>query len=186
MESSNDSVGAEPAGRRGVSTVVHKGMLYQVGGYPSSAPSEIDVYDFGQSRWKVTDHVGNRSLRTAGSCSVVLKDSMYMFGGWCDGTRSADLVKLNFDDLIWSILDVDNPEVGPMWKDKAGMVDYGEDMLCVFGGYGWPPHWPHSLLQQYRLQKGASYHWDIEQEMAIGWTNELHVYHIPTGEQELN
>jgi len=183
MESSDDSTGAEPAGRRGVSTAVHGGKLYQIGGYPSSTPTGIDVYDFDRSCWKVTNCASHQSLRTTGSCSVVLKDAMYMYGGWCNGLRSACLVKLDLNDLVWSTLDMNNPEVGPMCKDKAGMVDYGEDMLCIFGGYGWPPNWPLNLLEQYKFQKGASYHWDTDQGMAIGWTNELHLYHLPTGEQ---
>lgn len=177
-----DSIGSEPAGRRGVCTAVHGDKLYLLGGYPSTIPTGIDVFDFTQCCWSVatTDNPGHRALRTCGSSCVVIKDSLFIFGGWYSGMRHANVYQLDLvKEFTWVKLKIVNPEVGPMCKDKAGMVDYGEDMLCVMGGYGWPRFLEG--VGQFEFQKGASYHWDSDQSLEIGWTNELHVYHIPSG-----
>ncbi len=177
-----DHSGLEPAGRRGASSVLHGSKLYLIGGYPSSIPSGIDVYDFNKCWWSVSDSNSptHGALRTSGSSCVVINDSLFAFGGWRSGYRNSDVYQFDFNQLTWERLLVANSEFGPMCKDKAGMIDYGDKMLCVFGGYGWPPFmYPGG---SFHFQKGASYHWDRQHGLEIGWTNELHVLHIDTSE----
>ena len=62
-----------------------------------------------------------------------------------------------------------------MVKDKTGIVAYGKHMLCVFGGYGY-------LNEDGAIrQSGATYDGpDPENWGGMYWTNELHLFHIPT------
>ena len=166
---SQEEIGREPMGRRGLCSAVHDDKLYLIGGYPFF-PFGIDVYDFYNCEWTrlATDKPDHPLLMTSGSCCVVIKNSLYVFGGWSNGIRNADVHELNLKNGAWRQLKATNPQACPMWKDKAGMVDYGEEMLCVMGGYGVPGD-----VGTY--QKGASYHWDTNVNC---WTNELHLFHI--------
>lgn len=162
----------EPIGRKGLCSAIHDGKLYILGGYPfSQSSSGLDVYDFDQCEWAfaATETPGHPALKISGSVCVVIKDSLYTFGGWMHGNRNADIHELNLMSFKWRQLEVSNPELGPMLKDKAGIVDYGEEMLCVMGGYG----------DKVNHQKGASYHWDVDAMKC--WTNELHLFHISLG-----
>ena len=60
-----------------------------------------------------------------------------------------------------------------MHKDKAGMVAYGDEMLCVFGGYGDAPE-RNGIVRQ----RGAQYDTDMASVWGFCWTNELHLFHI--------
>lgn len=60
----------------------------------------------------------------------------------------------------------------PLHKDKAGMVDYGTEMLCIMGGYGFRFYWPAHVLQ-----KRSSFCQD-PRPGNYGWNNELHLFHI--------
>lgn len=112
----------------------------------------------------------------SGACCAVMNDRLYAFGGWVHGKRSNDIHELDFHTLTWQLLEAGNPEEGPFLKDKAAMVDYGQEMLCVFGGYGYPSR---SQIDSgtYRGQKGATYDWDDTSPWRICWMNELHVFH---------
>ena len=116
----------------------------------------------------------------SGACCTVIDDHLYVFGGWVSGLRTADVHELNLASLIWRKLEPTNQGEGPFLKDKAGMVSYGNHMLCVFGGYGYPGHDHISLDGVYRHQKGASYAWDRSSFHEICWTNELHLLDIKT------
>ena len=55
--------------------------------------------------------------------------------------------------MIWRRLEPQNREEGPVHKYRAGMVAFGDEALCVFGGYG----------------------------VDTDYTNELHLYHVERG-----
>ena len=79
-------------------------------------------------------------LEMNGCYCLVMKDSLYAFGGWCPGYRNLNIHELNLNNYIWRYIYIypTNPEEGPLSKSGAWMVDYGEEMLCVMGGYGCP------------------------------------------------
>ena len=136
--------------------------------------NHLDVFDFSRCEWRLVKTRGNCPRVVSGACSTVIGDYLYMFGGWYEGLRNADIYALSLLNFRWKQLtDVEAMRGSPLCKDKAGMVDYGTEMLCVMGGYGHPRHY-------FQAQKGASYHWDPNSFMDIGWTNELHLFHIKT------
>ena len=69
-----------------------------------------------------------------------------------------------------------NREDGPMQKVIGGMVACGHEILCAFGGYG-PDTSQH--------QPETTYHFN-EWECTHCWTNELHLFHIETGQSVLH
>ncbi len=120
--------------------------------------------------------VNNIPEAISGACCVVMNDRLYSFGGWVSGYRTADIHEFDFHTQIWQLLPPTNPGDGPFLKDKAGIVDYGQEMLCVFGGYGYPSR-AHVVGSVFHFQRGATYHWDETSLSSICWTNELHVFH---------
>lgn len=186
LENSSDEDrdgGSEPIGRKGICSVVHGGKLYLLGGYPFPHPVEVDVFDFKSCRWSVAKTTNFGELR-AGSCCARIRDSVFVFGGWFNGARYANLQELDFLTLTWKKIKVANSEHGPMCKDKAGMVDYGEEMLCVMGGFGYPAAEAYSGgggAEVSGFQKGSKYHMESEHGLGGYWTNELHLFHIPSG-----
>lgn len=169
----------EPTGRRGQWSVVYGGKYYLYGGYAGQVTDSarllgdrLDVFDFAKCEWSVIRTEGDCPRTLSGACSVLIGDHLYMFGGWYRGWRNADVHELSLVDFRWKRLtDDEETKESPLCKDKAGMVDYGNEMLCVTGGYG------HSR-QYFHVQRGANYHLDTSSYVEIGWTNELHLFHI--------
>lgn len=167
-----------PLGRRGLCSVVHNGKLYLYGGFTSQIPltelyqrrDTVDVFDFLKFEWSSRRTEGDLPDTISGSSSAVIGDCLYIFGGWFQGWRNADIHELNLTSFLCKKLTNDAIKDTPLSKDKAGMVDYGDEMLCVMGGYG------HKEMD-FTCQKGASYHWDPQSSWVLGWTNELHLFH---------
>ena len=168
----------EPLGRRGQCCLVKGDKLYLYGGYSqhywSSQPrgSHLDVFDFTNHEWSSLATTGEQPTAISGACCVGIKNCLYLFGGWYQGWRNADVHELDLILLKWRKLAGWELEGGPMCKDKAGMVDYGEEMLCVMGGYGYPGN------ELGTTQPGATYSWDTDSVHGLCWTNELHLFHI--------
>ena len=144
---------------------VHKDncYLYNLGcGGPSI---NIEVYNFESSKWHIVKTLvsGMPGFKTGGCCCLVIKDSLYVFGNLCCyGRCTTNVHELNLNNYKWRTINSTNPEEGPLCKGGAGMVDYGEEMLCVMGGYGHP----------------AARNSDDDM------TNELHIFHISLGEEK--
>ena len=136
-----------------------------------------NLLDEGEAEEEGLPSSSNMPQAVSGVCCVVMNDHLYTFGGWAPGAyRTADVHELDFQTLNWQLLKSTNPGEGPFLKDKAGMVSYGKEMLCIFGGYGYPSE-AHIVSGVYHLQKGAAYHWDENSLHRFCWTNELHVFH---------
>ena len=174
----------EPISRRGLASAVHvNGRLYLYGGYGNGYPQSLnkcnrhlDVFDFTRFEWTSIKTEGTYPSSTVGASFTVIRDCLYVFGGWYYGRRNADVHELNLVDYKWKKLsDHDEERAGPLKKDKTGMVNYGDDMLCIVGGYCHPDKW-----KEFVGQRGASYHWDHSSLMELCWTNELHLFHTKT------
>ena len=163
-------------------------QYYSTGGRVSWIPDgpggiPMQCFDSSTARWSTVRPTSQhpedsklwQSLSTlyAGVCCVVVANSMYTFGGRRSGTAGvnekgcADVHELNLITMIWRKMPVLNPDEGPMCKEKGGMVDFKDELLCVFGGYGVGPS---------PRQPGATYHWDNAFDRF--WSNELHVFDI--------
>ena len=172
----------EPVGRRGACSFFHNGKFYLYSGY-SGGPvlaqrdkSDLDVLDLSHGRWTTEPTQGDGPPRCiSGECCTLTNGCLYVFGGWLSGFRNAFVHELDLSTLTWRMLPSKNELQGPMLKDKAGMVAYGKHMLCVFGGYGELVSWWHNSRQS-----GASYHPDDASGGILFWTNELHLFNVPT------
>lgn len=179
----------EPRGRRGACSFIHHDKFYLFEGYtggPVLAPksqSDFQTFDLHAVEWSVVHPTGEREEQLpstiSGACCTITNDRLYVFGGWVGGRRTADLHELDLDTMVWRRLDPKNPGEGPFLKDKAGIVPYGTQMVCVVGGYGYPS-WDHLTNGRVEGQTGASYDWDVDQPFPICWTNELHLFHVET------
>ena len=174
----------EPAGRRGACSFVHLEQVYLFQGYEGGAALDqrpqgsLAVLDPQAGRWSSVSTSGEVLPESiSGACCAVMNDCLYTFGGWIAGFRNADVHELDLESLVWRKLKPDNPGKGPFLKDKAGMVPYGEEMLCVFAEYGYPSE-NHITQGGYRGQTGASYKSDPDSFHGICWTNELHLFHV--------
>jgi hypothetical protein len=134
------------------------------------------VYDFSTREW-TPEAFGPESCNPsviAGGFGSVINDRFYMFGGWEPGylTHSIYLYELNLETFVWRKIVPVSTDNQPLFKNKCGVVSYGEDMLCIFGGYGFPSGMDH------RLQVGARYDWEQNSRRGMGWTNEMHLFHL--------
>ena len=96
---------------------------------------------------------------------------MYMYGTKVEGARSC----LNFGvkTPTWSQLSPAETAGGPMRKILCRMVHFHNDKLAVIGGYGYP-NGP--------IQPGSMF---IEATSGIGWTNEIHIFDINQGKENV-
>ncbi len=175
----------EPVGKKGSCSFVHNSCFYLFGGtssnrgipaYRQTPPIELEVLHILSGQWSSIEANVACSLppSISGACCTMLNDKLYVFGGWLAGLRNANIHELNLENLHWKKLLVANPKNGPLSKDKAGMFGYGEDMLGIFGGYGYSELFSPALLEG----RAAQYHWDPTSPFSICWTNELHLFHI--------
>ena len=154
------------------------------GNFHPAVESRIYRFLLREGRWdSVITTLAETSCAVSGACCCVLGDRdrefLATFGGWNDGERVADVHTLDLSRMAWKYCDIVNPEEGPFFKDKAGMIPYGNEMVCVVGGYGYPS--PHHICDGvYRGQKGAQYFWDHYHDLC--WTNEVHLFHFKTGQ----
>ncbi len=166
----NQQVEYTPPGRLGAFSFIYNGCFYIGGGYLFF----IDKLDLTTGLWcsfenetKFIPSVDNHNL---GSCCTVLIDKLYVFGG---ERRNADINELDMETLEWRQLPILNPDHGPLLKDKAAMFSYGQNMIGVFGGYGYPS----SPLHAMNSHKWSTQHVDISNPMTY-WTNELHLLQL--------
>ena len=178
----------EPVGRRGGCSFIYNDKFCLYSGYSGGvaynqrSTAKLEVLDLTSGCWTTEITKGEEEdlpKCLSGACCTVTNGCLYVFGGWLAAVRNADVHELNLSTLTWRKLAARNPGKGPMLKDKAGIVAYGKHMLCVFGGYGYLS-WDHTTGQS-----GATY--DVDREyvhygMEICWTNELHLFHVPTCE----
>jgi N-acetylneuraminic acid mutarotase len=131
----------------------------------------VNVYDYNTREWSREPFgpgsVDPKVTSNGGSVACVINDRLYMFGGWEKGHLNNHVYELNLETYVWALLKAVSDHNQPLRKYKCGVVPYGEDMLCVFGGYGYPA--------DFMVQDGARYDWE---DRSVGWTNELHLFHL--------
>ena len=170
----------EPLGLRGSCSFIRDEKFYISHGYNGPHdPQREEVlysYDLHTAEWSelvVSDTTRREKRVVSGEAFTLVRNTLYTFGGWWDGVRNSRVRELDLDSCRWSECTSSNPSEGPMHKDKAGMVAYGDEMLCVFGGYGDAPE-RNGIVRQ----RGAQYDTDMASVWGFCWTNELHLFHI--------
>ena len=85
------------------------------------------------STWEYVNAIGTNPSPRANHSSAVIKNNLYIFGGWNGYVRLRDLYQLNFDSLVWTELTIE----GDIPSPRAGMSLCGiKDKLYLFGGSG--------------------------------------------------
>lgn len=185
-EVSSEVAGYQPAGRRGACCFTYDGAVYVLQGHKSiflyDEENKIHRFLLREGKWEtIALPQAVMGSYASGSCCCVVGEReqeqyLTVFGGWVAGHRKADVHTLNLSNMNWKKCGIANPGEGPFLKDKAGIIPYGSDMVCVVGGYGYPS-WHHvSENGVYQGQKGAKYHWDHHNGLC--WTNEVHLFHF--------
>ena len=146
-----------------------------IGNMEKSKENHVSTFDFHSRTW-AKHPFGPRSINPpvdAGACGTIIDNYFYMFGGWQSGRLINAVHRLDLDTFVWKRLEWNSTANQPLLKNKCGIASYGKDMLCVFCGYGYPDFGAS-------LQKGAQYAWErqVSVETWIGWTNEIHLFHI--------
>ena len=173
------SMAVEPPGRRGAYSFIHDEKFYLYHGHNGRRDQQredvLPSYDLRTAEWSEVTTINKAKRAVSGEAVTLVNDKLLAFGGcWWDGERSAVVWALDLKTLGWRECVPSNPSEGPMPKDKAGTVAYGDEMLCVFGGYGDMPSAHNGVIPQ----RGAQYHTDMTSPRGVCWTNELHLFHI--------
>jgi len=96
--------GRPPSPRHSHAAVVYGGSMYVFGGYDGSYKSDLNEYDFAESRWTVVPAAGRRPRARYRATCVVFRNKMISYGGH-DGTRHlSDAHIFDFDTKTWSNL----------------------------------------------------------------------------------
>ena len=133
--------------------------------------SVVETLDPYSELWEQRQVEGDApSPGTFCAASTSINDDLYTFGGSDGRNYFNTLHKLDTKTWHWCQLSPQNAEGAPMPKWACRMISI-KDSLVVFGGYGRPrgPAEPGSFMNDTRITDG------------VGWTNELHIYHLKEG-----
>ena len=96
--------------------------------------SDLNEYDFTESRWSVVPAAGRRPRARYRATCVVFRNSMISYGGH-DGTRHlSDAHIFDFDTRTWSTLVTEGTP--PIPRDSHVSVVHGNSMYCFGGSSG--------------------------------------------------
>ena len=130
----------------------------------------IQIYECSTESWKELPTSGTPPPGIYGCATSYSGHVLYLFGGH-DGTSfHASLHQLDTRSMTWKQLSPQH-DSGPMRKSECQMI-YSNDSLFVIGGYGIPSG---------ELQSGSLFTQNIRYLDGLGWTNEIHKYHISQG-----
>ena len=177
-----NSMSSDLPTRRGACCVVDQdnGLAYVFRGYQDTIATRyekyISVYDYKTQEW-YDKHFTLDSVTpdfSIGACCTILDNKkIILFSGWHKGYLSNQIYELDLATLRWVELNPVKRANEPILKNKGGMVSYGNEMVYIFGGYG------YSLHNQ-ELQKNSEFKCDGPHffDAEIGWTNEQHLFHV--------
>lgn len=161
----------QPPRRRGAYTCYNKERerVYMIHGSPGvDTRKYVDVFDINTRQWTIHTCPADSHIpptEVGGAC-VLVRGRLYAFGGWCFGAHNG-VYELDLETYRWHKIEPISNTNEPLMKNKHGLVSFGDNMLLIFGGYGYPNHGS-------TLQKGALY----ESENDMMWTNEMHLFHL--------
>ena len=96
--------------------------------------SDLNEYDFTESRWSVVPAAGRRPRARYRATCVVFRNNMISYGGH-DGTRHlSDAHIFDFDTRTWSTLVTEGTP--PIPRDSHVSVVHGNSMYCFGGSSG--------------------------------------------------
>ncbi|CAB9528454.1 effector protein with kelch motifs [Seminavis robusta] len=126
--------GRPPSPRHSHAAVVYGSSMYVFGGYDGSYKSDLNEYDFTESRWSVVPAAGRRPRARYRATCVVFRNTMISYGGH-DGTRHlSDAHLFDFDTRTWSTLVTEGTP--PIPRDSHVSVVHRSSMYCFGGSSG--------------------------------------------------
>ena len=138
----------------------------------------IELFDPYLEAWSQLDTAGTPHPGLEDAVCASYGENVYMYGGLnteADKYEGA-LSCLNMKTLIWSQLCLGGTARGPMGKATCGMVHFHHDKLAVIGGYGIPSG---------PTQPGLTFIEDTDETDGSGWTNEIHVFYLSQGSNQV-
>ncbi len=138
------------------------------GAGPGLGYNIVAVCDTRTEQWILFPTTGPLPPGIWGGCSVCVGRCLYTFGGSDGSSYFNDIGKLDLDTLQWT--NVQSFGSQPIKKSGSGFFRVNEKTLGVFGGFGIEgPTQPGSTFTRSGAPNGS------------GWTNELHLFDIQTG-----
>jgi len=117
------------------SAVVYKDKLYVFGGWDPNRTGErndLDAFDFATKTWTAVEQTGDIPSFRRAHKSVVWKDALWTFGGWCKDAPLNDLHRFDFHTHVWKKIHTKG-EV-PTGRSRFTMA-VRDNVLYVLGGW---------------------------------------------------
>jgi hypothetical protein len=87
--------------KKAYAAVYHTPHLYIIGGWTDSrCLSECERYVWAENRWQALPSLPQACSQTSG---IVVEDSLFALGGWCDGSALDLVQKLRLESLTWEL-----------------------------------------------------------------------------------
>ena len=168
----------EPVGRWGHISAIVEGINYMMlgdhGALTTTAPppTVVEVFEEEFPSWQQKPTSGQPPPGLVSAACIANDIHIYIFGGTDITTAYKTIHHLDTKRLVWREIQASNPSEAPMAKYGPGMVSLNSNVLVVVAGYGLLPEQQHP---------DAQYIPDPEHE-GLGWTNELHCFHVDSSE----
>lgn len=131
---------------------------------------DIQGYNSYSEKWRWIPTRGTPPSGLFRHAAACFDNIMYTYGGHRKRSYSASLHQLDTRSYMWTELSSQH-ENGPMMKSGCGMIYYDKSLL-ICGGIGIPFS---------SLQKEARFLCDGDYGKGVGFTNEIHMFHIVKG-----
>ncbi len=124
-----------PSPRTDHTVVLFEGSIYVFGGYDGKSRFN-DLFKCklrgGKHNWKRIDAEGTVPLNRFGHAAVVVKNSMFVIGGWNGHDTMDDIYQYNFISKLWfDIRRIKGVRPTPRYRHSA--VNY-KNQIIIFGG----------------------------------------------------
>ncbi len=156
-------------------------QLYVYGGYVNNFEENkrqlrtvIRIYECSIESWKELPTSGTSPPGIYGCATSYSGHVLYFFGGHDRTSYHASLHQLDTRSMTWKELSPQH-DSGPMRKSECQIIYYN-DSLIVIGGYGIPSG---------ELQSGSQFTKSKHRQGGVGYTNEIHKYHISQGKVQI-
>ncbi|KAG7306015.1 hypothetical protein JYU34_008586 [Plutella xylostella] len=126
----------KPFQRYGHTTVAYKNIVYMWGGRNNAvACVTLSSFDVKTLEWNIPDVTGMVPYAKDGHSACVIKNKMYIFGGfeYLSDQYSQEVHCLDLDTMVWTLVSAKGTP--PSHRDFHSAVALGERMY-VFGGRG--------------------------------------------------
>lgn len=127
------------------------------------------IFNTELEKWNSVECSNSPPLASS-ACSIIVDDSLYVFGGFNSNFHSNQLYRLSIKDFIWEKCPVSEKMPSP--RDKFASW-FHDQKLFFFGGFG--PNFKNKYLDKYGEFISAD-----ENNSYCGWNNQIVYYDMNT------